>query len=48
MPFGLGWLVDVRDYFMRAPVAMIIVVIALHFICRRIEKSSKDHNKYID
>ena len=30
MPLGLGWLVDVRDYFVEAPFAICLVALALH------------------
>lgn len=41
MPFGTGWLVDVRDYFLQAPEAMIIAVIALHYLTRKLGKKRK-------
>ena len=41
MPFGTGWLVDVRDYFLRVPEAMIIAVIALYYLTCKLGESKK-------
>lgn len=50
MPFGLGWLADVRDYFLRAPMAMVVAVIALHFLCRKLDRQykKKEYDDYDD
>lgn len=45
MPFGTGWLVDVRDYFLRVPEAMIIAIIMLHYLIRKFGKKEENNQK---
>lgn len=42
MPLGTGWLVDVRDYFMMAPEAMVVAVILIHYLMRKLGKQTKN------
>ncbi len=38
MPFGLGWLVDVKEFFVSSPGAMPVAVFALHYLYRYLKR----------